>query len=111
MAIRRLIVGLFFVSFFSIGIGTVIAGDWQTVPMGKCERGDGVVYKVKSKPAGDDPSKTHYGVKKCKDGSCEWKRKKGISEEEAKAYVESKGCTKWSDSIDGDGDKMTMLIR
>ena len=110
MAIRRLTVGLAFVSFFSIGLGTVIAEDWNTVALGKCTRGDGVVYKVMSKPAGDAPSKTHFGVKKCKDGSCEWKRKKGISEEEARKYVESKGCTKWSDHIAGDGDKMTMLI-
>ena len=107
MEVRRFLVGLVFVSFFSIGLGTALAEDWETIPMGKCTRGDGVVYKVMSKPAGDDPSKTHYGVKKCKDGSCKWKRKKGISEEEAKAYVESKGCTMWSDHIDGDGDKMT----
>ena len=107
MTMRGFSVGLALFSFFSIGLGISLAGDWETIPMGKCTRGDGVVYKVVSKPAGDDPSKTHYGVKKCKDGSCKWKRKKGISEEEAKAYVESKGCTKWSDHIDGDGDKMT----
>ena len=48
---------------------------------------------------------------KCKDGSCEWKLKKGISEEEAKAYVESKRCIIWVESIKGDGDKMTMLLK
>ena len=46
MAIRKFIVGLIFVSFFSIGLGTALAGDWETIPMGKCTRGDGVVYKV-----------------------------------------------------------------
>ena len=107
MKIGRFIVGLVIVGFFYNGLGTALAGDWETIPMGKCTRGDGVVYKVMSKPSSKDPSKTHYGVKKCKDGSCKWKRKKNISEEEAKAYVESKGCTKWSDHIDGDGDKMT----
>jgi len=51
MEIRRLFVGLVFVSFFSIGLGTAQAGDWETIPMGKCTRGDGVVYKVMSKPS------------------------------------------------------------
>ena len=108
MEIGRLFVGLAFVSFFSIGLGTAQAGDWETISMGKCTRGDGVVYKVQSKLSSDGG--THFAVKKCKDGSCEWKRKKGISEQEAKDYVERKGCTAWSDHIDGDGDKMTMLI-
>ena len=76
MEIRRLFVSLVFVSFFSIGLGTAQVGGWETIPMGKCTRGDGVVYKVKSKPSSDGG--THFGVKKCKDGSCEWKRKKGI---------------------------------
>ena len=108
MEIRRLFVGLVFVSFFSIGLGTAQAGDWETISMGKCTRGDGVVYKVMAKPSSS--SNTHFGVKKCKDGSCKWKRKKDISEQEAKEYVENKGCTAWTDHIDGDGDKMTMLI-
>ena len=108
MEIRKLFVGLVFVSFFSIGLNTAQAGDWETIPMGKCTRGDGVVYKVMSKPSSS--GNTHFGVKKCKDGSCKWKRKKDISEQEAKEYVESKGCTAWTDHIDGDGDKMTMLI-
>ena len=108
MEIRRLFVGLVFVYFFSIGLGIAQAGDWETIPMGKCTRGDGVVYKVMSKPSSS--GNTHFGVKKCKDGSCKWKRKKDISEQEAKEYVESKGCTAWADHIDGDGDKMTMLI-
>ena len=108
MEIRRLFVGLVFVSFFSIGLGTTQAEDWETIPMGKCTRGDGVVYKVMSKPSSS--GNTHFGVKKCKDGSCKWKRKKDISEQEAKEYVESKGCTAWTYHIDADRDKMTMLI-
>ena len=109
MAIRKFIVGLIFVSFFSIGLGTALAGDWETIPMGKCTRGDGVVYKVVSKPSSS--GNTHFGVMKCKDGSCEWKLKKGISEEVAKAYVKSKRCIIWVEAIKGDGDKMTMLLK
>ena len=88
MEFRRLFVGLVFVSFFSIGLGTAQAGDWETIPMGKCTRGDGVVYKVMSKPSSS--GNTHFGVKKCKDGSCKWKRKKDISEQEAKNMLKTK---------------------
>ena len=73
MEIRKLFVGLVFVSFFSIRLNTAQAGDWETIPMGKCTRGDGVVYKVQSKPSSDGG--THFGVKKCNAGSCKWKRK------------------------------------
>ena len=109
MAMQRFSVSIALVIFFSIGLGTALAEDWETIPMGKCTKGDGVVYKVMSKPSSS--GNTHFGVKKCKEGSCKWKRKKDVSEEEAKQYVESKGCTMWSDHIDGDGDKMTMLIK
>ena len=67
---RRLFVGLVFVSFFSIGLGTAQAGDWETIPMGKCTRGDGVVYKVMSKPSSS--GNTHFLVKKCKDFPSVW---------------------------------------